>query len=82
MPFQIQIINSTSKEMVFEANKLEVVLTSAENDSHVVPPYNSFSAAGDVMVNNFINLLINYKTSLYYSVWLYVYEREGDFIVF
>lgn len=43
--------------MVFEANKLEVVLTPAENDSHVVPPYNSFSAAGDVMVNNFINQL-------------------------
>ncbi|PVD19368.1 hypothetical protein C0Q70_19856 [Pomacea canaliculata] len=47
-PNVIQIKDTTSGKVMFETHKYEVVLTPAENNSDVVPPYNAYSPAADV----------------------------------
>ncbi|XP_076465735.1 glutamate carboxypeptidase 2-like isoform X2 [Babylonia areolata] len=48
-PNLVQVINTTDNEVIVESEKYEVVLTPNENNSHVVPPFNGFSPAGDVI---------------------------------
>ncbi|KAL8618688.1 hypothetical protein ACOMHN_048864 [Nucella lapillus] len=47
-PNVIQIVNTTDDRVLFESHKFEIPLTPHENNSHVVPPFNGYSPAGDV----------------------------------
>lgn len=46
-PNVVEIINATG-QVIFMSHKFEVPLTDHENNSNVVPPFNSYSAAGNV----------------------------------
>lgn len=48
LPNVIQLINTTSQEVLFESHKYEVPLRESENNSNLVPPFNSYSPAGNV----------------------------------